>query len=1616
MPKYNDNGEEIVYTVTEEGNNKFYTIESTTGNMQEGYTITNKFQRPEETTEITVNKIWKDNNEQANRRPGSIIIVVKNGDQEVASKKVTSNDIVEGTINQWTVTIDKLQKYDDNGNEIKYTIDEKEDLEDTVGMKFYEKTGVTEVKDGQASITNSYKTPSDKVSVKVTKAWEDTEDQEDKRPKKVTIVLKADTEEVAEQRKEITTEENKEVTFDNLPKYDSNGKEIVYTVTEEGNNKFYKVEEVAGNMQEGYTITNKFIRPTETVDLTVNKVWVDNETQAKRRPESIVVNLKAENADGKTAEDIIDTATLDTATQNSYTFTNLAKYNNNGDEIIYKVEETEANEGDLHFYQKTEGKVINVEGEENKKQVTITNTFTRPEDKTEVIATKIWEDNNNEAQKRPESIKLALKNGNEQIGEDVTITQKDNGIVNVENPVKETSNTWKYTFTGVEKYNENGQEIQYTVDEKEVNNNDLQFYTKNVNGMTITNTFTPNTDKVEVTVRKIWEEENNIQAQRRPEKVRIILKANGKEEKRIELTGEGNEWTYTFKDLAKYDQYNNIINYTVDEEEINKDDLKFYSKSITGTTITNTFTRPEDKIEIKVNKNWEDNQDMYKKRPVSIKLQVKTSEGITGQETDKVIKEQIVTKEDNWSYTFKNLDKYDANGEEIEYKIDEEEVIEKDLFHYTKEIGELEKTSKEGNKEGTITNKMTKIPGKVVVKYVDKASKEEISDRVEKEGIIGEEYDVTEDKKEIPGYTLIEEPEEPTGTYKEEKQEKVYYYAKNTKVIVKYLEKGTNKILTEEPQYEIEGYEGKGYTTERKQIEGYTYVEDTRNTSGTMKREEIEVIYYYEQNTKVTVKYLEKDNTPNDNSDNKVLKEEETINGYVGKEYKTEEKEIQGYTFVESTENTEGKMTKEPIEVIYYYAQNTKVIVKYLEKDNTPEDNTDNKVLKEEEIIKGYEGKEYKTEQKTINNYEFVESTENTEGKMTKEPLEVIYYYIQKTKAKVQHIDRETGEILKEETKEGKVGDIFETHAEDFEGYVLVESPKEPDIIMDKTGNQIVKYYYAHVSAGVIEKHIDEITGELLYSEEHKGNEGDYYNILSKTFEGYDLLEKDKEGNNRLPENAEGEMKKELIEVKYYYIKRARVIVEHVDITPGKEGEKLAEDETIEGHEKDEYETKEKEIKGYNCVDKTDNWKGTMEITKNEDGSYNIETKVTYYYKKQAGGVKEKHIDIATNKILAEEEHKGNVGDSYDIPAREFDNYELVEDKLPTNSKGEMTEKEIEVIYYYKQQAKVRVEYIDKRTGEKLTEDEIIKGYVGDKYETEEKQFDGYELVEKPSNGKGEMKKEEIVVKYYYERKAEVEIKYIEKETGYEIKEKEKIEGYVGDEYETEEKEIEYYKLIEKTTNYKGKMEEEKITVIYYYEKLIFNLGVDKWIGNVKIDGISGPGQSINNKDELYKADIHRSKTTTTEIEVTYKIRITNTGEIEGQVGKITEIIPSGFEYRQEDNKMYWEETNGILTTDDLKEETIKPGESKEIEIKLRWMKGEENFGQKTNIVMISELSNPAGYTDINKEDNSSRSDMLLTIATGLDRNDRIIIIGVVQIVLAISIGLLLSYKKKVKK
>ncbi|MCI8276660.1 MAG: MucBP domain-containing protein, partial [Clostridia bacterium] len=103
----------------------------------------------------------------------------------------------------------------------------------------------------------------------------------------------------------------------------------------------------------------------------------------------------------------------------------------------------------------------------------------------------------------------------------------------------------------------------------------------------------------------------------------------------------------------------------------------------------------------------------------------------------------------------------------------------------------------------------------------------------------------------------------------------------------------------------------------------------------------------------------------------------------------------------------------------------------------------------------------------------------------------------------------------------------------------------------------------------------------------------------------------------------------------------------------------------------------------------------------------------------------------------------------------EIEGYDIVEEKLPGNSEGTMSKEEIEVRYYYIKKTKVIVEYIDKKTGNKLTEDVVINGHEGDNYMSENKNFEGYDFVEKTDNTSGKMTREDIVVKYYYDKKPE---------------------------------------------------------------------------------------------------------------------------------------------------------------------------------------------------------------------------------------------------------------------
>ena len=127
------------------------------------------------------------------------------------------------------------------------------------------------------------------------------------------------------------------------------------------------------------------------------------------------------------------------------------------------------------------------------------------------------------------------------------------------------------------------------------------------------------------------------------------------------------------------------------------------------------------------------------------------------------------------------------------------------------------------------------------VQYVDKNSGE-VLEKIEINGSEGDEYDTV--GKEFDEYEFVEAVGEVTGKLDPSEQKLItYYYIKQSKVVVKYLNKETNEALSEET---IQlGHEGDAYTTTPKEISDYIVAATPKNAKGVMTKEPITVVYYY---------------------------------------------------------------------------------------------------------------------------------------------------------------------------------------------------------------------------------------------------------------------------------------------------------------------------------------------------------------------------------------------------------------------------------------------------------------------------------------------------------------------------------------------------------------------------------------------------------------------------------------------------------------------------------------------------------------------------------------------------------------------------------------------------
>ncbi|WP_423366622.1 Cna B-type domain-containing protein, partial [Melissococcus plutonius] len=761
LPVY-ENGKKIEYTLKEDQVPGYTT-------KVDGYNLTNKY--TPETTEVSGAKTWDDNNDQDGKRPEKIVIhLLKNG-KEIDSKEVTKAQ-------NWQYSFKNLPKKE-NGKENNYAITEN-------------------VVPGYEAIPNGYnltnKHTPEKTEISGTKTWEDNNNQDRKRPEKITVHLMNGNKEVA--TKEVSEKDGWKYSFTGLPVYE-NGKKIEYTLKE---------DQVPGytTKVDGYNLTNKYT-PT-TIEISGKKTWDDNNNQDGKRPEKIMVYLVKNNRETVSVQGV-------TKEQNwEYSFKNLPK-EENGKEINYTITEQLVN-----GYERI------IDG------YNLTNKHT-PE-KTEISGTKTWEDNNNQDRKRPEKITVHLMNGNKEVATK-EVSEKDG---------------WKYSFTGLPVY-ENGKKIEYTLKEDQVPG-----YTTKVDGYNLTNKYTPTT--IEISGKKTWDDNNN-QDGKRPEKIMVYLVKNNRETVSVQGVTKEQNWEYSFKNLPK-EENGKEINYTITEQLVNgyeriidgynltnkhtpekteisgtktwednnnqdrkrpekitvhlmngnkevatkevseKDGWKYsftglpvyengrkieytlkedqvpgYTTKVDGYNLTNKYTPTT--IEISGKKTWDDNNNQDGKRPEKIMVYLVKN----NRETVSV---QGVTKEQNWEYSFKNLPK-EENGKEINYTITEqlvngyERII--DGYNLTNKHTP-EKTEISGTKTWEDNNNQDrKRPEKITVHLMN-----------------GNKEVATKEVSEKDGWKYSF-----TGLPVYEKGQKIHYTVKEDKVAgYTTLTKGSNLVNTHVPE------------------------------------------------------------------------------------------------------------------------------------------------------------------------------------------------------------------------------------------------------------------------------------------------------------------------------------------------------------------------------------------------------------------------------------------------------------------------------------------------------------------------------------------------------------------------------------------------------------------------------------------------------------------------------------------------------------------------------------------------------------------------------------------------------------------------------------------------
>ena len=552
LARYED-GKDIVYTLKETKSDNYVVENAYTDGMLGGtqdkgtgnweFNITNK---NTETVSVKVEKSWVNAPEGFD---GEVEVALYSGDENSQKPyKVDGKALTQTTANR-TTTFTGLPKYDGK-DEVVYTVREVGEDSGVLTKKVGDETAKFDVNykknDGNSSwvITNTFNKDNSNIEfpVTLTKIWKGYKGEtaesaifnitDGKDYSKSVTLNKGNAQDTTP-----TTEADTTIWVNDtikLPKYDAEGKEITYTVTEKPVQGFNVDQtngvEVNPNKPEATFTNTRIIKP-----ITVTKTWNNTNEKWKDTIKVLLIGKVKGNEIVKEEAEI-------TVDKQEAKF-RVPETDVNGTSIEYEVKE----DGEEGFQTKIKDKVFNVVYDQ--KNFTITNTFDGL-DKEHIYITinKEWEGGEGK------QAKFVVKKGNDIVAT-VTLPRKGKWTDTVEVD-KWDSNTLDYAH--------------YTVEEVDLSKaftsvsslGGDSIFEKENNEVTFTNT--RKTGKLILTkkwVGKIGEEAEFT----------ITPAIPGTENGKITLKGEefknSSAWVKKYDNVPVYDVDGNAITYKITEKE-----------------------------------------------------------------------------------------------------------------------------------------------------------------------------------------------------------------------------------------------------------------------------------------------------------------------------------------------------------------------------------------------------------------------------------------------------------------------------------------------------------------------------------------------------------------------------------------------------------------------------------------------------------------------------------------------------------------------------------------------------------------------------------------------------------------------------------------------------------------------------------------------------------------------------------------------------------------------------------------------------------------------------------------------------------------------------------------